>query len=367
MENSKGTILIVDDNTNNLKVLAGVLKENLYDFRMAKSGQLALNILEKTTPDLILLDIQMPEMDGFETCRRIKANEEKVKIPIIFLTANTDSESIAKAFASGGVDYITKPFNSNELLARINTHIKLKNQAEELERQNATKDKFFSIISHDLTNPIAGIIGFSDLILEDFNELESSNIETFVGYINQSAKFSLDLLQNLLQWSRIQIGSLESVKVDFDLRNLIDINIEGSRPQALTKNIQIKSNIQENLLICADEKMISTVVRNLISNAIKFTPKGGTITISSEKKIVSDKKIIETEIRDTGIGMEEEAIQKLFKIEQNYMSKGTNNETGTGLGLILCKEFLNQNNGTIRVESQPNIGSNFIFTLDSVN
>lgn len=205
------------------------------------------------------------------------------------------------------------------------------------------------------------------MILEDFNELESTNIETFVGYINQSAKFSLDLLQNLLQWSRIQIGSLESVKVDFDLRNLIDINIEGSRPQALTKNIQIKSNIQENLLICADEKMISTVVRNLISNAIKFTPNGGTITISSEKKIVSDKKIIETEIRDTGIGMEEEAIQKLFKIEQNYMSKGTNNETGTGLGLILCKEFLNQNNGTIRVESQPNIGSNFIFILDSLN
>ncbi|MBP7471308.1 MAG: histidine kinase, partial [Flavobacterium sp.] len=99
----------------------------------------------------------------------------------------------------------------------------------------------------------------------------------------------------------------------------------------------------------------------------KFTPNGGTIIIASEKKIVSEKKIIETEIRDTRIGMEEEAIQKLFKIEQNYMSKGTNNETGTGLGLILCKEFLNQNNGTIRVESQPNIGSNFIFTLDSLN
>lgn len=367
MENSKGTILIVDDNTNNLKILAEVLKENSYDFRMAKSGQLALNILEKTTPDLILLDIQMPEMNGFETCKRIKANEKKAKIPIIFLTANIDSESIAKAFESGGVDYVTKPFNSNELLARIDTHIKLKKQAEELERQNVTKDKFFSIISHDLKNPIANIIGFSDLILEDYKRLESSNIETFIGYINQSAKFSLELLENLLEWSRIQIGSLESIKADFDLSNLLAINIEGYRPQALAKNIQIKSNIEKNLLMHADEKMISTVIRNLISNAIKFTPNGGTITISSKKKIDADKKIIETEIRDTGIGMKEEDIQKLFKIEHNYLSKGTNNEIGTGLGLILCKEFLNQNDGEIRIESQPNIGSNFIFTLNAVN
>ena len=284
MENSKGVILIIDDNANNLKVLAGVLKENLYDFRMAKSGQQALNILEKTTPDLILLDIQMPEMDGFETCKRIKANTANAKIPVIFLTANIDSESIAKAFESGGVDYVTKPFNSNELLARINTHIKLKNQAEELERQNATKDKFFSIISHDLKNPIANIIGFSDLIIEDYKELESADIETFVGYINQSAKFSLELLENLLEWSRIQIGSIESVKINFDMNNLLATNIEGSRPQALAKNIQIKSKIKENLIVNADEKMISTVIRNLISNSIKFTPNGGTITISSKKK-----------------------------------------------------------------------------------
>lgn len=367
MENSKGTILIVDDNTNNLKLLAGVLKENNYDFRMAKSGQLALNILEKTTPDLILLDIQMPEMDGFETCIRIKENKENSKIPIIFLTANIDSESIAKAFESGGLDYVTKPFNSNELLARIKTHIKLKTQAEELERQNATKDKFFSIISHDLKNPIANIIGFSDVIIEDYSKLESVNIQTFVGYINQSAKFTLELLDNLLEWSRIQIGSIESVEENFNLSNLLVTNIEGSKPQALAKNIQINIDFKENLVIHADEKMISTVIRNLISNAIKFTPQGGTITISSQEKNVDGKKVIETGISDTGIGMTEVDIQKLFKIEQNYISKGTNDEAGTGLGLILCKEFLNQNDGAIRVESQPNIGSNFIFTLNSAN
>jgi signal transduction histidine kinase len=119
--------------------------------------------------------------------------------------------------------------------------------------------------------------------------------------------------------------------------------------------------------VYADEKMISTVIRNLISNAIKFTPNGGTITISSEERIVNNKKVIETEIRDTGVGMSKEDILKLFKIEQNYLSIGTNKETGTGLGLILCKEFLNLNNGTISVESQPNVGSSFIFTLDCTN
>lgn len=367
MDNSKGTILIVDDNTNNLKVLAGVLKESKYDFRMAKSGQLALNILEKTKPDLILLDIQMPEMDGFETCKRIKEKEENTGIPIIFLTANTDSESIKKAFKSGGVDFVTKPFNSDELLARINTHIKLKTQAEELKLQNATKDKFFSIISHDLKNPIAGIIGFSELLKEDYKDLAPEKIEMYASIINESAEFTLELLQNLLEWSRIQGGSIKSVKKNFNLSDLLRTNVEGSRPQALTKNIELKPDFKENLLIHADEKMISTVIRNLISNAIKFTPIGGTITISSEKKIISDKNVIETEIRDTGIGMKEEDIKKLFKIEENYMSKGTNDESGTGLGLILCKEFLNQNDGTIKVESKPNIGSSFIFTLDSAN
>lgn len=367
MDKKKGTILIVDDNPNNLKVLAGVLMGKGYDFRLAKSGQLALNILEKTKPDLILLDIQMPEMDGFETCRRIKEDDENVKIPIIFLTANTDSESIEKAFKSGGVDYVTKPFNADELLARIKTHIKLKAQTEELELQNRTKDKFFSIISHDLKNPMGAILGFSELLREDFSELEPAKVESYIKYIHESAKFTLKILQDLLDWSRIQGGSMKSVKSKFNFSQLLIENIEGYVPHALAKKINFQSNFDENLIVDADEKMISTVIRNLISNAIKFTPNGGNIIISSEEKIINGKKIIETEVRDTGVGIKEEDIENLFKIGQNYNSVGTNDEKGTGLGLILCKEFLNQNNGEIRVESQLNVGSSFIFTLESEN
>lgn len=365
MDNSKGTILIVDDNTNNLKVLAGVLKENKYDFRMAKSGQLALNILEKTKPDLILLDIQMPEMDGFETCKRIKENEENSGIPIIFLTANTDSESIKKAFKSGGVDYVTKPFNPDELLARINTHIKLKTQTEELELQNATKDKFFSIVSHDLINPIAGIIGFSELLKENSEDLAPEKIKSFATIINKSANFTLALLHDLLEWSRVQIGSIETDKEDFILSDLLTHNIAGVSPLVSSKNICSKASFPENLSVFADKKMVSTITRNLMSNAIKFTPKGGTITISSKEIMVNGKKMIETEITDTGIGMSAEKVKNLFKIEHNYRSAGTDNEAGTGLGLVLCNEFIEKNNGTIKVISELNVGSSFIFTLEA--
>jgi len=364
MEKKIYTILIVDDNSNNLKVLAGVLKIAGYEFRMAKSGQQALNVLEKTTPDLILLDIQMPDMDGFETCVKIKENKELAKIPVIFLTANTDSDSVNKAFKSGGVDFVTKPFNSEELLARIQTHITIKVQSEELVRQNAAKDKFFSIISHDLKNPLANIIGFAELIKDSSHELDPEKLEMFVGYIHNSALFTLEILEDLLDWARIQMGSLKSVKNKFNLSNLLLNNIEGHFPQALAKSIDFQSNFDENIIINADEKMITAVVRNLISNAIKFTPKGGHISISTREKIINNKRMIETEIRDTGIGINKENLTKLFQIEQNYNSKGTNNETGTGLGLILCKEFINQNNGSIRVESELSVGSSFIFDLE---
>lgn len=363
MEISKKTVLIVDDNANNLKVLAALLKERDFDFRMAKSGALALSILEKIKPDLILLDIQMPDMDGFETCMRIKNKESLAKIPVIFLTANIDAESIKNAFSVGGVDYVTKPFNPDELLARMNTHIMLRTQADELELQNATKNKFFSIISHDLRNPIGTIVGFSDLLLEANDKGEKEKVQSYGNVIHKSAEFTLDLLQNLLEWARIQTGTISPEKTTFNLSELLMINVEGFTPVAASKNISFFTDYNNELEVYADKKMIATIIRNLISNAIKFTPDGGVIKIVSNK----NNHIVETTIADTGIGIDEKHLPTLFEVKNNYASKGTNNEKGTGLGLILCKEFINLNNGTIKVESKFNSGSNFIFTLQSLN
>ena len=365
MAKNENTILIVDDNSNNLKVVAGVLKGEGYQFRMAKSGAQALSVLDKTKPDLILLDIQMPEMDGFETCLKIKENKELAGIPVIFLTANTDAESISKAFKAGGVDFVTKPFNSDELLARIATHIKLKKQAEELVFQNATKDKFFSIISHDLKNPLSTVIGFSELLDNNFASLDNDDIKKFIHYIHESSKFSVEILNDLLTWSRIQGGSLKSEKTNCNLSQILSSNIEGHIPQAQAKNILFSFDFDDELPVCADEKMISTVIRNLISNAIKFTPNGGNIFVSSKSKVVNNKRVIETKICDSGVGMSYDQLNKLFKIEHNVTSKGTNNEAGTGLGLVLCKEFMNQNDGEIRAESELEVGSKFIFNLSA--
>ncbi|MHB1146342.1 MAG: PAS domain S-box protein [Lutibacter sp.] len=254
---------------------------------------------------------------------------------------------------------------SEDITERTENHIELEKLTRELKLQNDTKNKFFSIISHDLINPIAGIIGFSELLKENSADLKPEKINSFASIINKSANYTLALLHDLLEWSRVQIGSIEPVKEFFVLNDLLAHNIAGVNSLVTSKQIGLTSNFQQNLSVCADKKMISTVMRNLLSNAIKFTPKGGTITISSKEIMVNGKKMIETAITDTGIGMSEEKVRNLFKIEHNYRSAGTEKETGTGLGLVLCNEFIEKNNGTIKVISELNVGSSFVFTLEA--
>ncbi|MFZ3273029.1 MAG: PAS domain S-box protein [Lutibacter sp.] len=254
---------------------------------------------------------------------------------------------------------------SEDISERKRIQMELEKLSGELKLQNDTKNKFFSIISHDLINPIAGIIGFSELLKENSEDLKPEKIKSFATIINKSANFTLALLYDLLEWSRVQIGSIEPDKVDFILSDLLTHNIAGVSPLVSSKNIRLKFNFPENLSVFADKKMVSTITRNLMSNAIKFTPKGGTITISSKEMMVNGKKMIETTIADTGIGMSEEKVRNLFKIEHNYRSAGTDKEAGTGLGLVLCNEFIEKNGGTIKVISYENVGSSFIFTLEA--
>lgn len=254
---------------------------------------------------------------------------------------------------------------SEDISERKRILMKLEKLSGELKVQNDNKNKFFSIVSHDLINPIAGIIGFSELLKENSEDLPPDKIKSFASIINKSANFTLALLHDLLEWSRVQIGSIEANKENLNLSDLLAHNIAGVSPLVSSKNIVLTANFAKNLKVLADKKMISTITRNLMSNAIKFTAKGGTITISSREMMINDKKMIETTISDTGIGMSAEKIKNLFKIEHNYRSSGTNEESGTGLGLVLCNEFIEKNNGTIKVISKENVGSSFIFTLEA--
>jgi len=235
----------------------------------------------------------------------------------------------------------------------------LKVSEQKLKELNATKDKFFSILAHDLKNPFNIILGYSDMLSEEYEELDDSERKQFISEINKSTKTTFSLLESLLTWARSQQGNIEIVKEEQNLCELVEQAVAPYTPNSRKKNIDIEIDIPKDQLLFADKYTMSIVIGNLVNNAIKFTPDGGCINISRNL----NSNHIELLIRDNGVGMTDEQKNKIFKIEENSSTLGTNNEKGTGLGLILCKEFVEKNGGDIRVESEIDKGSVFIITL----
>lgn len=235
------------------------------------------------------------------------------------------------------------------------THEKLKQSEEELRRINATKDKFFSIIAHDLKNPFNSLLGFTDLMKNDFDTLEEHELRKFIDLIYESSKQGFNLLENLLQWSRAQTGRIAFNPIETELKPLIDRETELIKNRAEKKQIELFTEIPDNLELFADEEMLSTVIRNLLSNAIKFTPPKGKIKI----KVKKFARRIEISVIDTGVGIPMEKIPQLFRIDVQVSTPGTENEKGTGLGLILCSEFIEKHGGKIKVTSEWKNGSEF--------
>ncbi len=242
-------------------------------------------------------------------------------------------------------------------LALINE--KLNQREKELQKINANKDKFFSIISHDLRSPFTSLLGFSEFLLSEVDELSKEEIKEFAENIYKSASGTFALLENLLQWSRLQTSNIEFVPEMYSLTEQLNRVCEIYRVNALQKNINLITEIEDGLQVYADQNMVETVMRNLLSNAIKFTPRNGSITVTAKNR----SKDVEVKVADTGIGIEKEKLQKLFIIGENVTSEGTENEKGTGLGLILCKEFVENNNGKLTVKSKAGKGTEFKFTL----
>lgn len=234
---------------------------------------------------------------------------------------------------------------------------------ERLREANASKDKFFSIIAHDLKNPVYNLISLSDFLIQNIDVWKLDKIKEFVKYINDSSKQGFNLLENLLVWSRSQTGKIKLKPMIFNLNDIIRENMYLHKNSAFSKNIEIISDNCHESFVYADTNMISTVLRNLISNAIKYTPEGGKIIISCEEIENEENKFRKVIVRDTGVGIKEKDIPKLFAIDNNFSTPGTRDEKGTGLGLILCHEFITQNNGKIWVESEFGKGSKFIFTI----
>ena len=235
----------------------------------------------------------------------------------------------------------------------------IKKFTEELKELNQTKDKFFSIIAHDLRNPFITIMGFSDILLSDYKELNDEERQFYIEEMKKSAELSHDLLQNLLQWSRSQTGRINFNSTSIDLLEIVDENFELLYKAAEKKNLALKKNVSPGLSIFADKAMLNTIFRNLLTNAIKFSNAGGLIELSA----IEAGKFVEISVSDSGVGMDKKRMDELFKIENTISTRGTDNEVGTGLGLILCKEFVEKHGGKISVQSQEGKGSKFTFTF----
>ena len=378
----KSIILIVDDVPGNLEILGSLLSVAGFEISVASNGKQAVAVATAEPPALILMDVSLPEMDGYTACQKLKANLLTAEIPIIFLTAHSGESEIVRGFEVGGVDYVTKPFKTSELLARILTHLELKYSRERITGQNmelkemneklsiseeslrlanTMKDKFLSILAHDLRNPISNFYQSVDLMLSSEFTLNEETKTSFLKILRDSASHLGDLLENLLTWARSQNGG-----IDFSpsLQFLAPVALEAAAhlsPGARQKNITIRMDIADDITAYFDRNMVSTILRNLVSNATKFTPLGETITISAGKQ----GDFLAVSVTDTGIGMTAEDLRSLFRIDVHPTRIGTGKEKGTGLGLILCKEFVERHGGTITARSEPKKGSTFIFTLPS--
>ncbi len=376
----KSIILIVDDVPGNLEILGNLLCVAGFEISVATNGKQAVAVATAEPPALILMDVSMPEMDGYSACQKLKANPLTSEIPIIFLTAHSGESEIVRGFEVGGVDYVTKPFKTAELLARILTHLELKLSRERIKRQNmelmemneklsrseeslrianTMKDKFLSILAHDLRNPVSNFYQIIDLMLSSKYTLDEKTKSGILNTLRDAASHLCDLLENLLTWARSQTGG-----IDFrpSLQPLALVALEVAAhlsPGAQRKSITIRVDVAEDISAYFDENMVSTVIRNLVSNATKFTPEGGTITISAERQ----GNFVSVSVADTGIGMTAQDLLLLFRIDVHHTKIGTGKDKGTGLGLILCKEFVEKHGGTIKARSELTKGSSFTFTL----
>ncbi len=356
------SILVVDDNKENLKVVSNFLKAEGYQIALSLNAEDAWNILEDNKIDLILLDVMMPGMDGFTLCRQLKEDLRLKEIPVIFLTAKTETSDLVEGFSSGGVDYITKPFQKEELIARVNNHVALAHarkeimkQAEQIRRINRTKDRLYSVIAHDIKSPFANISMLISTLAEGYLDPTTEEYEEILQSINSSTQETYALLVNLLQWTRSQTGDLEVSPETISLQELVNNTFRFLQPQATKKEISLIDEIQDGMQIEADMNMMKSVMQNLVNNAIKFTHTGGEIRVQASE---TDKKVVIT-VKDNGIGISGENIKKLFVDEGQVTTRGTADEKGSGLGLLLVKEFTQRNGGTIEVSSRQGKGTCF--------
>jgi two-component system, sensor histidine kinase and response regulator len=356
-------VLVVDDIPKNLQVVGTMLRNEGYAVMPATSGARALEGLRVQLPDLILLDLMMPEMDGLEVCRRLKADPLTQEIPIMFLTASNEMEHLVQGFEAGAVDYVTKPFNAPELLARVRTHLELKHARQQLREINDEKNEFMGIAAHDLRNPLGAVKGYAEMILEE-PEMPRHELEDGAQRIREAAARMLEMVQNLLDANRIERGEMKLELTPTDLGRLISTVVEAQRPRAAAKQQQLHLQIEgAGVQVNVDPNVTLQVLENLVSNAVKYSPVGKNIFA----RLKPAPRAVRIEVQDEGPGLSAEDQKKLFGKFARLSAKPTGGEHSTGLGLSIVKRMVEAMNGKVWCESEPGRGATFIVELPVAN
>jgi two-component system, sensor histidine kinase and response regulator len=347
-------ILIVDDDPLIVQTLERLLFKKHFLFHSVNSGEKALDAVVNLNPDIVLLDVMMMQMDGYQVCRTLKNTPQYKNLPVIFLTSNTTVEDIIKGFRAGAVDYITKPFNPEELIARLETHLELKRSREEIKHMDMIKTKFFSIMSNDIKDSLIGLRGVASFLHQELSETNIDNSEPLKMsrlLLNDSNEL-YNLLENLIEWATIELGKKQIIPENVNVYNFINKIVNEFNNALNQKNLTVEISAEQHEAVLASDHMES-IFQNLLSNAIKYSYKDGVINIKYEKHDGENIFIFE----DQGVGMPDDAVEHIFRLDTPHPKTiGTAQEKGTGLGLIICKTLIDTLNGSISMESIKNKG-----------
>lgn len=362
-------ILIADDDRLNIRILAGILNREGYVIADADSGERALELYPKAAPDLVLLDVMMPGIDGFETCRRLKQQYGDKCAPIIFITAKNDSDDVVAGLAAGGVDYLPKPFNAKEVLARIRSH--LQNQllaaeqqrlVDQLSRANSAKNRFLGMAAHDLRNPLASIRGLAEFLRDGVVGPLTPEQLDLVTTIHDASQSMLEMVNDLLDVATIEAGELKVSLQAHDLVELIAKSVALTNIEAAKKktHVHLQSGVA-HLTLAIDQAKMKQVIDNLLSNAVKYSPPGSNVTVLIEHD--ASRGICSFSVRDEGPGIPADERDKLFKDFGRLSVQPTGGEKSTGLGLAICRKIVEAHRGTIEAHNLPTRGCEFRVSL----
>jgi two-component system sensor histidine kinase/response regulator len=349
----KQKILIVDDEPINIFFLEGILSEEGFEVITAKNGEEALAKVSQYCPDTILLDIMMPGMSGIEVLEKLMANPQTSHIPVIMVTAKSDAEDVQLALNKGAIEYVKKPVNEMEMLARLRTVLRLKEKEDQLKEQLHSKEGFISMLSHDMRTPLLSVAGLAEMLLNDEgNDKHKQILQTII----HSSNFIVDYFNKLLNWSNLGAKELKLNKENVQL-------LEVMKSAQVIYSLQVKDKKQNLVIDCdpditvqVDASYFQQVINNLLGNAIKYTPEGGDIVLSASR----NENTLKITVSDTGIGITDISQEELFGATFHKSTRGTRGEKGTGVGLRICKIITEAHGFDLSYQSESGKGTKFI-------